>query len=348
MSHMLKTILFVAAFALLPMSAQAQKGKKPAAPAKGPFTGVWNTKAGGITFTVTLTQIGNKVTGTYTPYNGKIFGGVVTDDTVEFKWSQSNGSEGTGEFTLNDDRKGFTGTSTMIKPEPQINTWSTYVYVPEPPRSFAGTWDIVNNVGVRIPLTIVQQGAKVNGIYPAQHGKIEGTVDGSVLQFKWVSDKGSGKGILNISNSGQSLNVRFMNDKGQDVAGPAGLQSWGEPSKGKSSDDTGIDNNTKGGSGGKIVASFGGVWTVLAGGYAGGAMDVAQSDAVVTGIYIMDGRSYDVRDAKVNGMKLQFKIVALDGSGVTKHGEIVMDPDGKSFKGNVGGVPVKGTFARPS
>ena len=46
----------------------------PSTPSAVSFTGTWVTIAGGSTrYTVTLKQTGNKVTGTYTPGNGKIF-----------------------------------------------------------------------------------------------------------------------------------------------------------------------------------------------------------------------------------------------------------------------------------
>jgi hypothetical protein len=49
------------------------------------FTGTWNTIAGGThEYTLRLQQVGDKVTGSYSPGNGKIFDGVVTGRKLTF------------------------------------------------------------------------------------------------------------------------------------------------------------------------------------------------------------------------------------------------------------------------
>lgn len=189
-------LLFGVLITALPLTAQAQGSNKR-------FSGVWETVAGSATrYTVRLTQVGNKVTGTYSPYHGKIFGGTVVGNKVTFKWSQDGGWEGTGEFTLNDDGKGFSGSSTATKPEVVTHTWSTYT--PAPPSSFAGAWN--TTLGYRkIALTIAQTGNKVTGTYSGDNGTITGTILEKTLRFTWKSDKGSGSGKLMISTSGMTF-----------------------------------------------------------------------------------------------------------------------------------------------
>lgn len=167
------------------------------------FNGTWKTIAGGSTlYTVILKQVGNRVTGTYSPGDGKITEGVVTGSKLTFKWTQNGGYEGTGEFTMNKGGKGFTGSSIAVKPSPIKNTWNTYTPAVA---SFAGTWDTITNGSTAIELTIVQEGDKVTGLYPSANGKIEGTVSGKVLRFKWRSSGGTGTGRFVMDESGLSF-----------------------------------------------------------------------------------------------------------------------------------------------
>lgn len=173
----------------------------------GSFTGTWKTLAGGsYPYTVILKQIGKKVTGTYSPGNGKIFDGVVTGNKVTFKWTQDGGYEGTGEFTLDKNGKGFTGSSTAVKPKQSTSTWNTYVPAVA---SFAGTWDTITNAKFNVTLTISQDGANVTGVYPSNKGKLEGTVTGRVLRFTWKSDGGTGSGRLVMDESGNAFSGTY-------------------------------------------------------------------------------------------------------------------------------------------
>ena len=315
-----------------------------------PFTGVWETVSGSATrYSVELTQIGNKVTGTFTPGNGKIFGGIVIGNKLTFNWTQDGGASGTGEFTLDADRKGFTGSSTSVKPSPVTHPWKTFD--PGPPSSFAGSWE--TKIGFRtIQLSISQKGDKVTGIYLADNGTIQGTVAGRLLRFKWESDKGSGSGEFNISSSGESFGGTF--NKGTDPKVVEGYWNGTRQSGGTSKDtdtsqdgDTGIDETTKGGTGGKIMASYAGSWLISEDGVSGG-MDLAQSGPTVTGYYATSRGDYELKDGQVNGTIFRFKLVPrVSKPGGEKVGEVVMDPDGKSFKGTIGDLPVTGTFARP-
>ncbi|MBV9215981.1 MAG: hypothetical protein JO053_07370 [Acidobacteria bacterium] len=342
--HVLLSLAVLSVMLSASAFAKAQPGTKT------PFTGVWDTRVEGTyKYTVRLTQIGNKVTGTYTPGNGKIFGGIVVGKTLTFKLTQDGGYEGTGVFTLDDDGKGFTGSSTTTKPVPQTHTWNTYR--PPPPSLFAGTWMLANNLGLRIPLTIVQNGNKATGLYTAQNGALEGAVDGKILRFTWKSNKGSGSGEFNISNSGETFAATFKKANGTEITDSG---TWGERTtatgEGVISGQTPTTPNqvpepaaSVGGSGGKTMASFAGSWLITEGGIPGG-MDLTQSGSAVTGYYATNLGSYELIDGKVNGGILRFKLVARTAKGALKVGEVVMERDGKSFKGTVGGLIVTGTL----
>ena len=158
------------------------------------FTGTWKTLAGGThQYTVILEQISKNVTGSFSPGNGKIFDGVVSDNKLAFKWTQDGGYEGTAEFIMDEDGKGFTGTSNALKPQEFTVTWNT---LRPSVISFAGTWETITNSQHHFVLTMVQTGTKVTGVYPRANGTIEGTVSGRVLRFTWKSDGGSGSGRL--------------------------------------------------------------------------------------------------------------------------------------------------------
>lgn len=61
------------------------------------------------------------------------------------------------------------------------------------PLDFTGTWITQRDGKNAMPLTLAQTGDQVTGSYTG-NGKIEGTVSGKVLRFKWQSDSGSGSG----------------------------------------------------------------------------------------------------------------------------------------------------------
>jgi len=311
-------LFLVTVVALLTVSAYAQGGKKTAS-----FAGTWETVAGSATrYTVRLTQTGNKVTGSYSPRNGKIFGGVVTGNKLTFKWTQDGGYEGTAEFIMNDEGDGFAGSSTATKPVSVTNSWKTYT--PGPPSSFAGTWD--TKLGFReTRLAINQNGNKVTGIYPDQNGSIEGTVLEKVLRFTWRSDAGSGSGQLRISTSGESFIGWFNKGSDPDVEGTV----W-----------EGTRSSEMMGFGGKKVGSYGGTWIVNESGPKG-AMELKQSGAAVTGVYKTAKGIYDLQDASVNGTILRFVLIPRSSANTVRAGELIVD--GKSFKGTIDGIAVTGT-----
>lgn len=285
------------------------------------FTGTWKTIAGGSTqYTVILKQVGNEVTGSYSPGNGKIFDGVVTDRTLSFKWTQDGGYEGTAEFTLDADGKGFTGKSTALKPKEFSVTWNTY----KPPvSSFAGTWDTISSGAYPIQLTIVQTGDRVTGIYPSHNGKIEGTVSGRVLRFKWESDGGSGSGRLVMEESGKAFSGTY--------------------NKGDDPDDVEATWN------GQFRVSFAGTWTWI---MRPGKDSLTfifkfqQNGTQVTGYGFdphKETEKFIFKDATVSGNTLSFSIEGAPAFG----GQFVMADDGNSFKGRFASNDVSATLTRP-
>jgi hypothetical protein len=283
------------------------------------FAGTWKTIAGGThQYTVVLEQIGKNVTGSYSPGNGKIFDGVVTDNKLTFKWTQDGGYEGTAEFTMDEDGKGFTGSATALKPREFTVPWNTYK--PEP-AEFAGTWETITNGQYSVPLTMVQTGNRVTGLYPGNNGKLEGTVTGKVLRFKWESDGGSGSGRFVMDESNWAFSGTY--NRGDDPDEVEATWNGTRPS----------------GKGGKIApalrqVSFAGTW--VQGGMIDNRMQTTltfkfeQTGNKVTGYYIVNNfepyKHY--LEGVVSGNTLRFRPAG--------RGEFVMAQDGKSFTGNLG------------
>ncbi len=97
------------------------------------FAGAWNTGVGKYRFArkLTLTQSGNKVSGSYTfdwqgkKIEGKVEG-TVTGNTLAFKWTEAGRGKGsdTGEFTMAANGKGFSGS---YKGEPGCERGNSWV-----------------------------------------------------------------------------------------------------------------------------------------------------------------------------------------------------------------------------
>lgn len=76
--------------------------------ASGPWEGFWEAYSFGDDAYLSLRQEGDRVTGTYFPYNGTVEG-VDTDGVLRATWTSPNGT-GTLVFTLSSDGKSFAGT----------------------------------------------------------------------------------------------------------------------------------------------------------------------------------------------------------------------------------------------
>jgi len=300
------------------------------------FTGTWKTIAGGTTrYTVILKQTDNEVIGSYSPGNGKIFDGVVNERKLTFKWSQDGGYEGTAEFTMDQDGKGFTGRSTAIKPKGFTVTWNT----DKPPvASFGGNWQTISNGRYSIPLTIVQSGDRVTGVYPGSNGKIEGTVSGKVLRFKWESDGGSGSGRFVMDESGEAFSGTYNSGDN-----PDNVEATWNGKRPTVADDKGSGTGTP------PIATFGGVWKATLGASSITMKFLQSGDQIAMGGYQADVAGapiFSLKEGTIVGNTLRFKVANADGIVVGK-GELVMGQDGKSFKGNIRGIAVTGTFVGP-
>ena len=301
------------------------------------FTGTWKTIAGGTNqYTVILKQVGKTVTGSYSPGNGKIFGGVVSDNKLTFKWTQDGGFEGTGEFTMDQDGQGFTGSSTALKPKEFTSTWNTY----KPPvTSFAGTWETITNAKHQFVLTMVQTGDKVSGVYPRGNGKMEGTVVGRVLRFKWQSDGGSGTGRLVMEDGGKAFSGTYNKGDNPDDVENTWNGKLPAPAEVKVPE--------------KITTppiSFTGVWNASRR-TTSITLKLLQSGDQVTGQFensVAGSTVTPLSEGSVvgNTLRFKFKLAPTDRT-ARGSGELVLAEDGKSFKGTLAGAATSGTLVQP-
>ena len=191
--------------------------------------------------------------------------------------------------------------------------------------SFAGTWLTVAN-GNRFELRLQQRGNRVTGDYIPFNGRIEGTVSGQTLRFKWTQEGGvSGSGKFSMIKSDQSFTGSFRTAGNPNAA----ETPW---------------NGTR------PPASFGGVWNVVFDGKVLLlilAQIAGQSDDRIGGVLqtVTGDAGNAVEEATIEGNILHFKLRTKTG---LLSGLIVMDTDGKSFKGSIGTGKVTGTFVKPA
>lgn len=192
------------------------------------FAGTWETIAGDTDqYTVTLKQVGNHVTGSFSPDNGKIFAGVVSGNKLTFKWTKDEGFEGTAEFIMDEDGKGFTGSSTVVKPQELTVPWNgkraadkaadadkAPEKVTPSPISFTGVWQAQRGT-TPMTLELLQNGDQVTGEFQsdgagsADVSLSEGIVVGNTLRFKFKlapADRSArGSGELVLAEDGKSF-----------------------------------------------------------------------------------------------------------------------------------------------
>jgi len=77
-------------------------------------------------------------------------------------------------------------------------------------QEFAGVWETVSNK-YKFTLTLQQTGDTVTGTYTPNSGKIEGTVSGKILRFKWTSDGGKGSGRFVLDEGGMAFSGSYSN-----------------------------------------------------------------------------------------------------------------------------------------
>ncbi len=222
---------------------------------------------------------------------------------------------------------------------------------------FAGTWNTVTGKGKKIVITMQSvRRTSVTGNYarngltasykplddagtafvkvsaisgepaPQSISSINGTVTDNVLRFKWLEDGGRGTGRFTMSSDGQSFEGTFSRtDNPDDTSGG----TW---------------NGTR-------APNFHGVWR----GKSGEQMVypellLQQSGMRVVGRLWANRPDMVIKHGVIDGNTLRFT-VWLQRSPVPNRylpdvpagaGELVMNPDGKSFKGNILGAAVSG------
>lgn len=73
------------------------------------FAGAWDVESDGVRYVLTLTQNGNRVTGSYGDGQGAVEG-TVTGQVLTLRWRHASGRSGTAHLALSADRGRFTGT----------------------------------------------------------------------------------------------------------------------------------------------------------------------------------------------------------------------------------------------
>lgn len=344
------------------------------------FTGTWQTERRCRPYTVILTQAGNQVTGTFSPGNGKIINGVVTGNRLNFNWTE-DGAEGFGEFVVNWDGKGFTGTSSQVKSSGagMVVAWKTQTPAVIP---FAGVWQtwIDRN---QVSLTMVQSGDHVLGTYQG-NGRLEGTISGKVLRFTWRSDSGTGSGRFIMEEKNSSFSGSFnrgSNPDDVDSTWSGRLQTNSESRPGPC-DPLGVaygyprdPRNPEGPRGTGNISeaelarleaeyqermknapvAFDGIWQAKSGEtfvYPQLHLQQPTSDKVVGHLWAGRPEMGIIKDGIVVRNTLRFTVWRPNPAAIFRGyhpdiqigvGELVMDADGKSFKGTVMGAAVTGT-----
>lgn len=211
-------ILLDGAVSVAPAATPDSKSEEPETKTDDPnetisFAGTWKTVITGVGFEVRLQQVGDKVIGTYTPYNGKLEG-TVTGSTLRFKWIQDGGLTGTGDFSMNKGEQSFSGSSTQDKPGAVANPWNGT----RPPAFFAGVWSVVSN-GKTSTLTLQQTANQITGSLKPNPGNgvdtiADATIEGNFLRFKLKSANGQlSSGIILMNKDGKSFTGSLGSNK---------------------------------------------------------------------------------------------------------------------------------------
>ncbi len=167
---------------------------------------------------MTITQNGNRITGTYKYQNGRIEGTLNGHSLTGF-WYQDNG-KGKMKFEFNSDFSEFTG------------KWGYNDAIPDSKwngkrigGSNSGQAIVSDEVKVSgvfssdfNELTITQSGNQISGTYKYRNGRIEGTLYGKTLTGWWYQDNGKGKFVFEFNND---LNG-FIGKWGANDATPSG------------------------------------------------------------------------------------------------------------------------------
>jgi hypothetical protein len=173
------------------------------------FAGTWLTTANGNRFELRLQQRGNRVTGVYIPFNGRIEG-TVSGQTLRFKWTQEGGVSGSGRFSMIKSDQSFTGSFRTDGSAKAVETaWNGT----RPPASFAGVWNVVFD-GKDLILILAQtaelSGDRIGGVLQTANGDAgnaveDATIEGNILHFQLRTRTGLLSGLLVMDKDGKSL-----------------------------------------------------------------------------------------------------------------------------------------------
>ncbi len=206
------------------------------------FSGTWETVTGqGNTFTMLLSQLGNKVKGTYSPGNGTISGTISSNGNLTYTWIQNGGKEGLGSGTFQPSRDSasfqgwfnrkignpemamgsWTGRkiSSMVSSAPTVQTLPMTIN-----QNYAGTWNLLSSSGNRFVMQLSQSGNQVSGTYSPRNGRIDGQIGGDGrLVYRWAEDGAKGTGAFTMTPAGTAVDGTFgYGDNPNDVSG-----TWG-------------------------------------------------------------------------------------------------------------------------
>jgi len=227
----------------------------------------------------------------------------------------SSGGQGTYKVLLDGAVSVAPGATPDIKSaEPEAKTDD-----PNETISFAGTWKTVIT-GVGFEVRLQQVADKVIGTYTPYNGKIEGTVTGSTLRFKWTQDGGlTGTGDFSMNKGEQSFSGNSIQDKPGAVATP-----W---------------NGTR------PAAFFAGIWSVVSNSKTS-TLTLQQIANRITGsLKPSSGNGVDtLEEATIEGNFLRFKLKSANGE--LSSGFFLMNKDGKSFTGSIATNKLTGTLVK--
>ena len=167
----------------------------------GPWSGEWLTTCGvSDCETMTLTQNGNQVTGTYAHGEGSLSGSV-SGNHFTGTWSRGSGS-GTFDFWMTNNQQRFRGNWD------RVNEWcgarSGYSN-PNPcgVASWYGTWQTKCGASSCDTMILTQNGTDVSGTYAGGAGSVSGTVNGTTFTGTYTRGGSGSFTFYMLSNGSQ-------------------------------------------------------------------------------------------------------------------------------------------------
>lgn len=275
---------------------------------KRSFSGTWETVLlEGGPRTLKLDQDGNEVTGKYSPGNGKVEG-EVKKKVLRLRW-KDDGGKGSANFILSDDGQMFSGrTNNTDDPDAHGKWWNG---VRREKMDFSGAWNLALSDKENYTVLLQQNGKKVSGTFQPGNGVItDGKVRDDKLVFKYTREyfqgAAKGEGVFKLSDDGQTLSGKL-----DEIEGPEKGVTTGDATR--------------------APVSFTGTWTWKS--VETGA-DVFMETVGFHQVGNMVNQGQE--GGKVIGSTLFFE---WEGTNNHHNAVLVMNPDGKSFRGvfNQGG-----------